>query len=117
MTEPVRIQLSRRARFSLQAVSRGINGLAAINCARPGRYGNPFAPGRDGPLDRRPIDVEGAVGFFEAMLDDPELREAAGYPEDLEPLRGHNLACWCGPRDPCHVDVILRRLYPDERKP
>lgn len=114
MTRPVRIQLSRRARFNLQSVSRGLNGLPARSVARPGRFGNPFPVGQAGPLGRVAPDNEGAVGFFEQMLDDPELREAAGYPADLSELRGFNLACWCGPKEPCHVDALLRRLYDDD---
>ena len=113
MTAPVRLQLSRRARFNLQAVSRALNGLPALSVARPGRYGNPFAIGKEGPLGRTPIDNAGAVGFFRAMFDDPELMAAAGYPDDLTPLRGHNLACWCAPREACHVDVLLERLTRD----
>jgi hypothetical protein len=113
VTRPVRIQLSRRARFDLQAVSRGINGLEAVSVARPHRWGNPFAPGREGPLGRQPIDLEGAVGFFRAMLDDPELRAAARYPADLSPLRGRNLACWCGPKDHCHADVLIEAANRD----
>ena len=26
---------------------------------------------------------------------------------DLEPLRGHDLACWCPLDQPCHADVLL----------
>lgn len=114
MTRPIRLQLSRRPRFNLQAASRAINGLPAMSCARPGKYGNPFPIGREGPLGRTAIDQEGAVGFFVAMLDDEELRRAARYPADLTPLRGYNLACWCGLHEPCHVDPILKRLYPDD---
>lgn len=42
MTTPVRLQLSRRKGFDLQAASRAVNGLDAVNVARPGRWGNPF---------------------------------------------------------------------------
>lgn len=42
MTKPVRIQLSRRKGFDLQAISRETNGLPAVTVARPGRWGNPF---------------------------------------------------------------------------
>lgn len=45
---PVRLTLSRRKGFRLQAASRAINGLAAVTVARPGRWGNPFVIGRDG---------------------------------------------------------------------
>ena len=42
MADPVRLQLSRRKGFDLQALSRGVNGLPAANVARPGKYGNPY---------------------------------------------------------------------------
>lgn len=29
---------------------------------------------------------------------------------DLEPLRGHDLACWCPLDVPCHADVLLELL-------
>jgi hypothetical protein len=41
------------------------------------------------------------------MMEDAELRDAAGYPSDLAPLRGKNLACWCPLDGPCHADVLL----------
>lgn len=40
--EPIRLQLSRKAGFDLQAVSRAANGLEGVNVARPSRWGNPF---------------------------------------------------------------------------
>ena len=42
MTKPIRIRLSRKKGFDLQAVSRAANGLPAVNVARPSRWGNPF---------------------------------------------------------------------------
>lgn len=42
MTAPVRLTLSRRKGFDLQALSQVINGLPAVNVARPGPWGNPF---------------------------------------------------------------------------
>jgi len=40
--QPVRLQLSRRKGFDLQALSRARNGLPAVNVARPSKWGNPF---------------------------------------------------------------------------
>jgi len=37
-------------------------------------------------------------------------QELSDDPEWLQPLRGCNLACWCGDDDPCHVDVIFEIL-------
>lgn len=39
---PVRLQLSRRKGFDLQALSLATNGLPAVNVARPSKLGNPF---------------------------------------------------------------------------
>lgn len=114
MIQPVRLQLSRRKGFDLQALSHATNGLPAINCARPGKWGNPFRVGAPGfEFDWR------AVNAFE------KLATGQGYPrlrEDLPPnwknpyigrawieeLRGSNLACFCAPGACCHVDVLLR---------
>lgn len=42
MAEPVRLRLSRERGFNLQALSLSVNGLPAVNVARPGPWGNPF---------------------------------------------------------------------------
>lgn len=42
MPKPVRLQLSRRKGFDLQALSMATNGLPAVNVARPTKWGNPF---------------------------------------------------------------------------
>ncbi|SEG58825.1 DUF4326 domain-containing protein [Bosea lathyri] len=42
MIKPVRLQLSRRNGFDLQAWSLGLNGLQAVKVTRPGPWGNPF---------------------------------------------------------------------------
>ena len=96
MTAPVRLQLSRRRGFDLQAHSRSLNGLAAVVVARPGRWGNPFRIGVDG-------DRATCVARFAARL------EAQPHALDLTVLRGRNLACWCSLDGPCHADVLLER--------
>lgn len=109
---PMRVQRSRAKGSRLVSP----NGLPVVCVTRPGRWGNPFAPGTSGPMGRVPIDKAGAVGFFRDMLRDTQLRAAAGYPPDDEirrELRGKNLACWCnildksGNPEPCHADVLL----------
>lgn len=96
MSAPVRLQLSRRRGFDLQAHSRGLNGLAAAVVARPGRWGNPFRVGVDG-------DRPTCVARYRAWLD------AQARSPDLASLRGRNLACWCSLDGPCHADVLLAR--------
>jgi len=78
-----------------------------VKVDRTTKWGNPFVPGKCGPFGREPIDAEGAVGFFTDMLRDDQMRATARFPFDLSPLRGKNLACWCGPGEPCHADVLL----------
>lgn len=145
-TSPRRLQLSRRKGYRKPE--------GAINCARPGPYGNPI-PWKGGwitwvavalgyrgdeagrkacavALHRawlldRPVEVvplSGAAGsieysdgssssFEEAArgfaLWGASFEEPPVLPErpDLEPLRGHDLLCWCKPEDPCHVDTLI----------
>lgn len=116
MSAPKRIQLSRKKGFKLPD--------GAINCARPGKFGNPFKVGgyfKIGDIDPRArfqmswmqsyepdprftlIETnEHAVAMFEQLL-------ARGhFKADLSKLRGHDLACYCKPEQACHADVLLR---------
>jgi len=116
---PVRVQLSRRAGFNLLALSQATNGLPAVNCSRPGRWGNPITQ-RDieemdrmlGAIGSAPPKLawqERAVRYYDAWLGG-ELPEFGAPPttEDIRTaLRGRNLACWCKPGAPCHADVLL----------
>ncbi|HEV7323561.1 MAG TPA: DUF4326 domain-containing protein [Bosea sp. (in: a-proteobacteria)] len=117
MSTPVRLQLSRRKGFNLQALSKATNGLTVINVARPGRWGNPWSirpPGWRGSWavlgPGAPIggvqcgNQEGAqllaVKAFRTFAE-------AGPTQKHEPLRGKNLACWCKLGTPCHADVLI----------
>ena len=98
MNRPVRLQLSRTKGFNLQTYSRAVNGLPAVNCARPGKWGNPYRVGTCLIPDART-----AVEVFAANLP----LTFKGYE-----LRGKNLACWChlpaaGEPDICHAAVLL----------
>jgi hypothetical protein len=96
--KPKRIQLSRKKGWRMPPNT--------VKVDRTTKWGNPFPIGKEGPLGRVAPDAEGAVGFFATMMDDPEIRAAAGYPSDLSPLRGKNLACWCSGKH-CHADVLI----------
>jgi hypothetical protein len=78
-----------------------------VKIDRTTQWGNPWKVGEPGPLGRTAIDAAGSVGLFTDMLRDDQLRQAAGYPADLSPLRGKNLACWCRVGTPCHGDVLI----------
>jgi len=104
---PVRLQLSREKGFNLQAWSLGINGLPAVNVARPHRFGNPFRVGMW--LNFSQADAVKAHANWMAW--EPSSRScniAFGEPPDVSDLRGKNLACWCKPYDPCHADTLLK---------
>jgi hypothetical protein len=109
MTKPVRLQLSRRKGFNLQALSLETNGLPAVNVARPTKWGNPFAIGQSRKDDNGMWDqidtADVAVRFFREML----TLDRRNYPsnEDIKKLRGFNLGCWCK-ASPCHADVLLK---------
>lgn len=107
MVKPVRIQLSRKKGFDLQAHSRALNGLDAVNCARPGKWGNPFIIGVEF-LGQR-MTLQRSIALFRSRIQDYAMLSTSIVPE----LRGKNLACWCiihdinGLRVPCHADVLL----------
>ena len=71
-----------------------------VKVDRSTKWGNPFHQddhgGRAGAVGKYRDWARGGSG--EAVA----LRRAA----QLE-LRGKNLACWCPPQEPCHVDVLL----------
>lgn len=123
MTQPVRLQLSRRKGFDLQAHSRLVNGLPAINVARPTLFGNPFVHATDTAqaVEAFRRYCRGGTQSFEMGMNGlqfarnvhtsglhhawPEWLRTHGLPR----LRGHNLACWCSLKhgEPCHADVLL----------
>jgi len=96
--KPVRLQLSRKKGFNLQAYSRAVNGLPAVNCARPSRWGNPFTVKRYGRDE--------AVAKFRDYIGHPNSPLEFEF-ADIAELRGKNLACYCPPDAACHVDVLL----------
>ena len=85
-----------------------------VNCARPGKWGNPFsiAP------KQTPGTTVSSWGYIAVptledaidchriwLLENPEGMALAE--EAKKELRGKNLACWCKLGTPCHVDTLL----------
>ena len=88
--KPKRIQRKRTKGWRLPA--------GAICVTRGTKWGNPF---RIGDLGRTRDDV---IEVFEHIV---EHMDAAKREEWLAPLRGHDLACFCGLDQRCHADVLL----------
>jgi len=117
---PVRMRLSRKKGFNLQEQSRAVNGLPAVNCARPSRWGNPFTMkgcreagfiGSDAEIASRCVEA------FRVWIDTPYWENNWSGPKSgtarasilgtLSYLRGKNLACWCALDAACHCEVLL----------
>ena len=95
--KPVRLQLSRKAGFDLQKVSRDTNGLSAVVVARPSVCGNPYRA-------RTPAERKIAVAKCESYIDKQPVLRARARKE----LKDKTLACWCPPDGPCHADIWLK---------
>jgi hypothetical protein len=109
MSKPTRIRLSRGRGWRLQAVSQALNGLPAVNVARPSKWGNPYkvAPAFESEGIRFPeVTPELAVQCFRERYE-AALRQWESTRSAIEELRGKNLACWCPLDAPCHADVLL----------
>lgn len=108
---PVRIRLSRAKGFDLQAHSQSVNGLPAVNVARPSPFGNPFMVGKDG--DRAEcVRLHALVlsGYLVVTRADLAAQQRAQdhARNHMVDLRGKNLACWCGlDGKPCHADTLI----------
>jgi hypothetical protein len=124
---PARIQLSRRRGFRLQEASLALNGLPAVNVARPSVWGNPYSVevfGRERAVKLFDNTVRGhwSPGLFDSEADDTLMdrayrlhcafRKRLGAYDAVQWARaglgGRNLACWCKPGEPCHADVLLK---------
>ena len=130
MVRPVRLQLSRRKGFSLQALSRETNGLEAVKVTRPGPWGNPFpitkgiatSMGVTSPIWSVGTWEGPAMWFRHTEAEAIELSVAAFKTWVCQPaqsrlldqarlgLRGKNLACFCPLDSRCHVDPLLAIL-------
>lgn len=93
--------------------------LNTVKVDRTTRWGNPFYVS---PLNRQ-------AGYFACTSAAEAVAEFRGHLRDIEDagflltnpkrgweismadirreLRGKNLACWCGPGQQCHADVLL----------
>jgi hypothetical protein len=88
-TTPKRIQVRRTRGWRLPE--------GTVYVARPSHWGNPFRVG----------DRAALVAAYRAWLFDPTRTVGPSIAEIRRELRGHDLACWCPPDQPCHADVLL----------
>lgn len=74
----------------------------AVNCTRPGMYGNPFKIGE-------PLIINAAVAkkAFEHWIEISPPGKVLALMAKKE-LKGKDLMCFCSLDEPCHVDVLLR---------
>lgn len=119
---PVRLRLSRKKGFDLQVHSRAVNGLPAVNVARPTIFGNPFAHTTDPAQAVEAFErlCSGGTQSFECSPHGLHITNGRHpnslhwawsqwlHEQGLPAIRGKNLACWCTPGSPCHADVLLR---------
>ena len=67
----------------------------AVYVGRPTIWGNPFTG-------------DNAFVTFERYLKLAADTNAPWFEPYIEPLRGHDLACWCPLDKPCHADILLK---------
>lgn len=86
-----------------------------IYCGRPGKWGNPFKIGQFKGYSRD----DAVRDHAKWIARDPEIRSAENafgppptHREIREQLGGKDLACWCGLKEKCHVDLLLRIANP-----
>ncbi|WP_206438763.1 DUF4326 domain-containing protein [Mesorhizobium sp. M7D.F.Ca.US.005.01.1.1] len=112
MSQPVRIQLSRKAGWRMPSNT--------VSVARPGKFGNPFtiATAIESGYANATTAQAFVVECFRDWLGPTQSgrdwwqgkesdRRKAQIFECLPALRGKSLACWCRPGDSCHADVLL----------
>ena len=89
----------------------------AVYVGRPSRWGNEWKAGDRFAFASWLPDGDPDYGFRGVVLDGETV--VAAYRDNLgvlsadeladwlEPLRGHDLVCWCPLDQPCHADVLL----------
>lgn len=80
--------------------------------SRPTKWGNPFVPGRNRNVQQCIELYQLATGGLLCVSTDRESIKAqerlmAAVANDLDELRGKNLACFCRLDRPCHADILL----------
>lgn len=61
----------------------------------------------DSPLQPSSFQYEGTSGAFVPTWPKVARFQRPAIANELDELRGQNLACWCSLDQPCHADVLL----------
>ena len=75
----------------------------AVYVGRPGRWGNPYSTAYD---FQRVLTLIIERRFTAEELSRPVLAHMKLIADNIDQLRGKNLACWCSLSKPCHADVL-----------
>lgn len=114
LTKPMRVQRLRKKGFNLQKASR--SGLPVKYVGRPTKWGNPFRVedlGAEEAVKRyKECILNNAMCYayideIEASIQFDRFKWMA---ENLEKLRGLDLACFCSLSSPCHADALIELL-------
>ncbi len=73
--KPQRICITYRNRPKLQEMSMALNGLPAVDCARPSKYGNQYRIGDSGP-DGKPMTREDVIRLHKKFVDNFQIWRA-----------------------------------------
>ena len=76
----------------------------AVYVGRPTRFGNPFK--------LRDYDRAAALAKYEAWVNEQLSKD----PHFLDALIGKDLACFCRLDEPCHADILLRKIKELEKQ-
>jgi hypothetical protein len=95
---PIRVQLSRKKGWKMPPNT--------IKVARPTKWGNPFKIGDNHPLHGWPMSRLETVELFADDIISSNPRVGFNV-EEIEQLRGKNLACFCRIDEPCHAEILL----------
>lgn len=101
-----RIQRKRKLGFKMPSNT--------VYVGRPTKWGNPYTPNSllhewQGFPNDDLVRAE-CVRLYRNWLIEIKSESPTWFDTWMKPLVGKNLACWCAPDKPCHVDVLLELL-------
>lgn len=98
--KPQRIQRKRTAGWKMPPNT--------VYVGRPSRWGNPYKIGFIPNFSAKDA-VMAFRGWFTRNPAYRRIERKFGKPpvDEIDQLRGKNLACWCRLDQPCHADVLL----------